>query len=454
MKALFVCDEKDLWTYYRNLFASHFTKLEVVFCIHGDEAIEKIGSEESFSLFLIEAGLKNEEPSQIAQNIIDLAGERPIIFVGEKVHISSRIDEQLIEESEVNEILIKPFDIHSFKKIVKAGLDWVRKEEFEQSIIEIDKEELLPMRIRNFYLYNTIPYDAYLELTQTKFAKVLTKDKKYVQAEISNFSKRGVKHLYLFKDDFLKLLEEGMKRILFILKQKNKQTPKILIATQIKGVLLAHQYIQKVGVTKELNLLCKELIETTNIVFRQYGKMKTLLVDFPFNNFDTSEQAVFTAYLCEAMLVGLGWASDTSRKKLGLASILYDSMLTNEDLSKIRSLDDRNLAMFTEQEQEEFRLHPAKAAQMARHFQGYSEVDFIIAQHHERPRGDGFPAKLTSNKLTAHSCAFILATAFTTRLAMSNGEQGNLIKIFREIKTLYNVGNFKEPLNSLQRTLF
>lgn len=454
MKVLFICDEKDEWSFYRNLFAGNFSKVEVAFSLNSEDALDKLNFEGPFALIIIDASLKSEGPSEIADAVIDTAGERPIVFIGEKIHITSRIRADLYEENDINEILIKPFQPEQFVETIQKGLEWVKQEEFEQSIIELDRSQVLPMRIRNFYLFDKLPYEVYLELTSTKFVKVLGKNKKYAQSDINAYAKRGIKQLYLFKNEYLKLLEEGLKKVLFILKQKNKQSPKVLMATQIKGVLIVHQYIRSVGVTKSLTELCDELIDTTRVVFRSYQKIKTLINDFPFSQYDTAEQAVFTSYLCESILCGLGWASDTSRKKLGLASLLYDSMITNEDLAKIKALDDRNLLMFTEDEQIEYKEHPRLAAEMARQFQGYSDVDFIIVQHHERPKGDGFPNRLTSNKLTAHSCAFILATAFSTRLALLPGEQGNYLKVFREIKTLYNVGNFKEPLDALQRSMF
>ena len=59
-------------------------------------------------------------------------------------------------------------------------------------------------------------------------------------------------------------------------------------------------------------------------------------------------------------------------------------MLDNEDLALIQSLEDPQLKMFTEVEQENYRTHPLKAAEIAAHFTGYPEADFVVAQHHEK----------------------------------------------------------------------
>lgn len=452
MKALYLCDEKEEWNFIRNLFASHFPKVELICVTNSDDAYEYLSYEGPFAIILIEASLKDENPSDISRRIIDIAGERPLIFIGEKVHINDRIDSELYSANEINHILLKPIEVPNFKEKIKKAIDWAKDEEFEKSIEELDKDELLPMKIRNFYLFESLPYDVYLELTSTKFVKIISPNKKYTHSEINLYAKRNVKFLYLKKNEYLKFLEDGIEKLNTIFETQKLSYQKIVL-NQIRAVLLIHQYVQTVGVSESITKLIDNVIHLTRDVILEHKKFKNILALFPASGSDMAEQAIMTLYLSECILMSLGWGSETSRKKLGLASLLYDSMIRNDDLSKITSLDDPALLMFTESEQEEFRSHPLKAAEIARQFNAYPEADFIVAQHHERPKGDGFPYKLTTNRLTAHSCAFIIANNFVIKLAFNNKEPGALLNIFREIKNFYNQGNFKEPLDALQRTI-
>jgi response regulator RpfG family c-di-GMP phosphodiesterase len=453
MKALYICDDKEEWSHIRNLFSSHFPKVELVCVIDGNDAIEYLSYEGPFGLIMIEASMKTDSPSELTSKILEITGERPVIFIGAKAYIQDRVDEKFYLKSEVNDIVIRPIEVDKFTESIKKAVDWAQNEEFEQSIVEIDREELLPMKLRNFYLFDSLPYDVYLELTQTKFIKIISANKRYSHSDINSYAKKNVKVLYLQKNEYLKFLEDGIEKLLTIFNTPPKLSTKKIIANQIRSVLIIHQYVQTVGVSENLIKLCDRVISISREVTLEHKKFKNILGFFPKAHSDLAEQAVMTMYLSETILTALGWASETSRKKLGLASLLYDSMLTNDDLSKIRSLEDPQLQMFTVSEQEEFKEHPIKAASMAQYFQGYPDTDFIIAQHHERPKGDGFPNGLNNNKLTAHSCAFILSNNFITRLVSDGKDQGALLNIFREIKSVYNQGNFKEPLSALQRSI-
>ncbi|EQC49768.1 hypothetical protein, partial [Bacteriovorax sp. DB6_IX] len=98
------------------------------------------------------------------------------------------VAEELYLKSEINDIVIRPIEIPKFKEAIKKAIDWASHEEFEQSIEEIDREELLPMKLRNFYLFDSLPYDVYLELTQTKFIKIISANKRYSHSDINAYA--------------------------------------------------------------------------------------------------------------------------------------------------------------------------------------------------------------------------------------------------------------------------
>jgi response regulator RpfG family c-di-GMP phosphodiesterase len=453
LKALFICDQKEEWNTHTVLFKQHFPNCELVCAIKGEDALDYLSYEGPFALVIIECSIRDEEPTELARQIIEITGDRPIIFLGTKVMIN-RVDENLLHENELFDILYKPFEPEEFKDTLNKAFKWAKEEEFEQSIEEIDRENLLPMKIRNFYLFKEVPYDVYLELTSTKFIKIIGKNKPYTHNNILTYARKNIKYLYLGKDDYLHFLEDGIKKVQSILNTKNIKL-NIALSFQIRGILLIHQYVRTVGVTDNIINLTNKIIHLTGEIFDQHKSSnrnaKALLASIPFKQGDFAEQSIYTAYLCEAILDGLGWKSELSRKKLGLASILQDSMLANEDLVKIESADDPNLQMFPPAEQKEFLEHPAKAAELAQYFQGYPEADFVIAQHHERADGSGFPARLASNKLSAHSCAFILASTFVSRFSNSQRTKDDIFQIISHFRKILNVANFKEPLKILEK---
>ncbi|MFG1493142.1 hypothetical protein [Halobacteriovorax sp. ZH4_bin.1] len=453
MKALYICDEKDEWGYIRDSFSNCFPNIQLHCAISGDDAIDLLSFEGPFAMIIIEVSLKNEDPSQLAGKILSITGQRPFIFIGMEAMIKQRIPDALYARSESSSALLRPIEEEDFIAAVNKALAWVKSEDFGSSIEEFEEEDLLPMKIRGFYLFDTIAYDVYLELTQTKYTKIISANKKYSHSTIHSYARKNIKVLYLKKNDYLKFLEEGIENLLKTFESRKKLQDSEVIENQIKAVLLIHQYVKTVGVSENVIKLCDEVILCSRDIILENKKYRNVLSLFPKGPFDVATQSIMTLYLSHFILQALGWASETSKKKLGLASLLYDSMLDNEDLASIQSLEDPQLKMFKESEQENYRIHPLKAAEIAQHFTGYPEADFVVAQHHEKPKGDGFPNKLSTNKLTAHSCAFILANNYILKLCTSTGGKKNLLNIFREIKEVYNQGNFKDPLNALQRTI-
>lgn len=453
MKALYICDEKEEWNHIKSLFNRNFPKIELTCVLSGDDAIEHLSYEGPFIMIIIETSLRTDHPSELARKLLPLTGEKPYVFIGAKVHINDRVEESLYIRSEMNEIILRPIEPPNFVKTIQKCVDWAKEEEFEKSIEEIDKEELLPMKIRSFYLFNKLPYDVFVELTSTKYVKVITAEKKYLHAEINAYAKKRIKFLYLRKNEYLKFLEDSIEALMQAF-SSNKLNAKMIITNQIRSALIIHQYIKSVGVTDDIINLVDKSISMTRGVLLEHKKFRSVLQFFPQKSNDLAEQAIMVMYLCESMLATLGWASETSRKKLGLASLLYDSMLDDDELYKIRSLHENAFDLLPEDLQKNFENHPALAAKIAANFQGYPEADFIVAQHHERPKGEGFPNKLSTNKLSAHSCIFILATTFISHFTEERDkEKVAPLNIFRELKGQFNVGNFKEPLQALQKSI-
>lgn len=452
MKALFICDDKEEWNYLRNIFRAHFSKVELICAIKGSDAMEAINFQGPISLVLIECSIKNENPSEIAREIYESVGERPIIFIGTEVMLKDRVEPDLVESSDSASLYKKPYEVNKFKEIIQASLDWAQKEEFHSSVVDLDREEFVPLKLRNFYLFSTTPFDAYIELTKTKYIKAISKDKPYTQSQIQDIARRGIRYLYLHKNDQLKFLENSIDKISNIL-QKKTLTPKTILQTEIAGVLVIHQYLKNVGVTDKISEFILTIMDASARMFETAGSLGEILSQFPYEHLDLAEQAVLKSLISEGIMRGLGWSSDLSRSKITLASFLHDVYLPNEQMIRITHLEHPEFENFTEKEREDFLQHMRKAADIAKQFSGISEADFIIEQHHELPDGSGFPNRYNASKLTAISSVFILASNFVTQLAIHGPTKLTMNSVLGAMNNHYNVGHFKEPLKILKKAV-
>lgn len=453
MKALFIGHIAEEDKPIIRLFSNNFPKIKLIGLKDINELVDEITGGGPYSFVVINIDNKDLKVPEIYNTINETIGERPFVFIGSPNSVKSQLTTELLNKHETCALIETPLDVEEFKKGVKIAIDWVRKEEFEESISEFSKDDLHPMRLRNFYLFDVLPYDVYVELTSTKYGKVISRDKPYTHHIIQNYSRRGIKHLYLKKDDHLKFLDNSIKNLIKIYESKLTDKKKY-ITLHLKTAYFIHQFIKVVSVSEDINKLVHLYSESVALVVKSFENISELLeLTIDSNNMTFAEQTVATSYLCEKILTNMGWSADMTRGKLILASLIQDISLSNDDLIKIRSLNDPNFKMFSEQEQEEFKLHPSKAAEISRYFTGFSDVDFILLEQHENPSGDGFPKGLNSSGLTSISCVFILACNYVSRFSSTSRSPTQHRDIFQNIKRLYNTGNFKDPLKALEKSL-
>ena len=430
---------------------NHFPKIQMVVCNEPEGLMDFMTNDGPFSFVVISIDNKNISAEEIYHNITDTLGLRPFVFIGSVNSVKSQLTNEMLQNQQTNALVELPLVLEELKKAINLAIEWIKKEEFEESILEFSRDDLHPMRLRNFYLFESVPYDVYIELTATKFGKVISKDKFYSHQVIQNYSRKNVKYLYLRKDEHLNFLDSSIKNLLKIYKAKFTDRKKYLVL-HLKSAFFMHQFIQALSVSDEVNKLAHCFIESVSGLVKATENFSELLDSVSEStNVTFAEQSVSTAYVCEKILLNMGWTADMTRGKLILAALLQDISLNNDDLIKIRSLNDPNLKMFSEEEQVGFKDHPQKAANISTFFNGFSDVDFILIEQHEHPTGDGFPKGLNSSGLTTISCIFILASNFVSRMAQTQKSPSQHRDILVSMKRVYNTGNFKEPLKALER---
>ncbi|MBF0362928.1 MAG: hypothetical protein HQK49_18050 [Oligoflexia bacterium] len=465
MKILYISENPEDTEHLLRLFKAHFPKVQVVVVKDEKASIDALTIDGPFGVLMIDVTLRLSDPSLLAEKLTDLSGSRPIVFFGPRSFVESRVKDVIYQSHDANQLLYRPYDGLEFKQKLEIAIKWTKTEDFEQSVLEVNREDFLPIKIKNFYLYDSIPYEAFLDIGNEKFVKVLAKNKKYTQAFLRQYVQKDVKNFYLYKDETIRFLEsailminEKIERVLTLSTltdyHDSNFNHKALIDLQIGGARLLQQVIKTIGVLDSVKRLTNNLIATSMHLFDRTKDLTRILAAFPYKDKDLAVHAILTNYMCLEIIESIGWDSKTTRDKLGLASIIHDTFISNDKMAAIYVLDDPALKDFTEEEQEEFKNHPIKGANLVNYYSGYSDVDFIISQHHENPHGKGFPNHVSSLKVTTFAAVFILANRFAC-LFLSPWRGISVHKIMKNaIKKLvvdFNVGNYKDPLKALEK---
>ena len=453
MKALFICGDNEEWKLITNIFHAHFTNIDLLCVNTSQEALDTLMFEGNFGLILLECSMKDTDPTLLAKEIYETIGERPLIFIGTAAMIKDRIKEEFFDSHDMVLIYNKPYKPLELINSINEAISLAKQLEYEESVVELDPSEFLPLKLRNFYLYDQVPFDVYIELTKTKFLKAISSHKKYPQSLIQDFQKRNIKYLYLEKNEHLKFLENSVKKISQSLYQTDKSDRKRRLQTLVAAVLVTHQYIKDVGVSDQLKEFVDLIISNFGKIIEEHSSLEEILLNFPMEHGDLAEQAVLKGIICEFLVRSMGWRSDLTRSKTGLASILHDMFLEREEWSTITYKDHPHLDDLTELQKKNFLDHPKKAAESSQYFSQYTDVDFIIEEHHEQPDNTGFPRGINSGKITKVSAIFIIANNFVIQIVINGITASTIQNIIQGFNSLYTVGSFKEPYSHLVKEL-
>ena len=164
-----------------------------------------------------------------------------------------------------------------------------------------------------------------------------------------------------------------------------------------------------------------------------------------------ASHSTMVGFMACAIASQMEWGSEGTFHKLSLAAFLHDITLDNHKLAQCNSLMEVEAGGFTKQEMGEFKTHTIKAAEIASTFQEVPpDVDVIIAQHHERPDGTGFPRKLMSSYIAPLSCVFIIAHDLA-QFAIAKGPGFQVSEFLTGMKGKYKSAQFRKVLDAMDK---
>lgn len=429
-------------------------KLFFNFNHHEMDITQILMDEGPFHYVLMNIDDRDLHVERIYQTINDIIGSRPYLFIGTSLSQKSLLTDELLNDQKSNFVLSKPIVPIEFRKSIAQCEMWIKDQDFEDSILDASNDDMRSMRIKNFFLYEQLPYDVYLELTPGKFGKIISKNQFYSHQLIQSYAKKHVKFLYLKKDEHLKLLDTFIKNLLVVYRSKKIERSK-LVKLHLKTIYFVREFLRALSVTQEINELVRLLSESIGQLVKtsKQSLIEILLEIDCENGIDFAESSLFTIYITEHLTKKLEWQSDMTRLRLVLAGILHDISLDNMELIKIFNLNDPLLNQFSEEDIISYKDHPFRAQEIARLFNGVTELDFIVKQHHEHPTGEGFPQQLNTSNLTSISCIFIIATQFVSHLSRHKDGLVNKKDILKQMNKIYYQGNFKDPMKALTKIL-
>ncbi len=315
-------------------------------------------------------------------------------------------------------------------------------------------------RINTNLLLRVSPLKApvYIRLSSTKYVKLFQEGDVFDADDLQ-------KYLHTKKVDFFYL--QNAETAEFVSKLKDDLL-KIIEAAAGSGAKLAkvqgeigesvHETVKELignlGMTPEIQSVVKASMDMAVKAMGRSPRLAGLLTRIKADrkNYISSHSMMLGEIAC-AIAAAAGWHSEQTFYKLNLAAFLHDITLKNNDLATVQTLEEltaRRLE-FTDQEYLDYQEHPQKAAELARQFTEVPpDVDVIIAQHHERPDGTGFPRGLTQSSISPLGAAFMVGHDLLIFILARADAGWTMAEFVSTVEGRYPGTNFRKIIKVMQ----
>lgn len=256
-------------------------------------------------------------------------------------------------------------------------------------------------KIRTKLLLSVCPLEAdiFIRLGQSKYLKLMKQGDTFDLADMEKYTvRKGVEHLFIRKDEIHDFIKKYQAELMSYLERK----PEMAIEEVAKLNDSIYETIQSlggsVGFTPEVQQMAKTQVQLTMKAMGKSPRLSKLFDKLEsYQGKYIASHSTMTGYLACAIASQMQWGSETTFHKLTLAAFLHDITLSNHDLAACASLKETEEPKFTDADRKAFKNHTIQAAEVVKQFSEVPpDVDVIIAQHHERPDGTGFPRGLGS----------------------------------------------------------
>ncbi|MFZ4715250.1 MAG: HD domain-containing phosphohydrolase [Bacteriovoracaceae bacterium] len=344
-------------------------------------------------------------------------------------------DELTEKDVGIQGLLKSPEEIVAIAKIIETGMnqfDFQKaiavSKSVQDPIEESSEGTLVGILAVNFLSGSKSFFDVFVKIGNSKFIKILDAGEGFEASRLNRYLEKGLEYLYIKK--------EAQK---YYLDFCDKLTTKILksdkVSSQVKVAQTLNQGHEVMGFLQHNELDSDSIQYAINFSNNVTSLLKTVgekdkSVKAFLQNIATFEHCAGGAIIAGLLARKLDFGHDECINVLGIAATLHDI-----GLYKINNVFDNFESEHAYYNEEELELelknpglvesrrrillkayhdHPLKGAELVQKIAGINPlVPQIIAQHHERNNGTGFPGLVKSQMVNSLSQLIGVADEFT-----------------------------------------
>lgn len=293
-----------------------------------------------------------------------------------------------------------------------------------------DVSSYVEYRCHHFLRYNVTLLDIYLKLSDVKYIKILNQGASYSPSEIMRLISRGALTLYVKAEDYAKFKTRFSTETFLQLKKGSNDS-------------VTDQWEQSFKVVKALLEGCEISDAVYEMVFTQVRTIRLLITRRPeylanvvYKQWDNghflADHSLMLAIVSTALAKKMEWEIVDVSNKFTLASLFHDMSLP-ASVAEVEINGDP--LVLSPIDRKIYLEHPERSARFFNEFLDFSgDIQHIIMEHHELPKGTGFPRSLKSTNLHVLSIVFIVAHAFVNEVYKNNFDSQLIKKSLDKIR--------------------
>lgn len=399
MKFLIVDDEPELLESLELLIVSEY-QVEFVKAANGVEAINVINSDAKFDLVICDYRMPEKTGAEVYFALREISSTPFLLLTADNSEFNKKV-----KSPTAFGFAEKPFDPDNLFELIEFLLK--SKDPIHQKL------GYIPVPIKTLLKSQTPGVPLFLRLNESKYIKVLNENVYFDEKEFQRFTKKNLDSLFIETVDYKTFVRNFNKNI-FSEQAWNTTNIESSLESLNANWDLVVKGSQQFGWSESVVETVKLNVAKTLAIIEAEPRLGKVIKKL----FSVEQKSYFivhtywTLLMCLQIIRELKWDSKLTIQKLTFAALLHDVELTSTNFSIKLSLLGEGKLEKSVYEQAHYHLlnHPSRSAEL---IQGWSacpaDVDKIIAQHHEKFDGTGYPKRLNFQTLFPLAAVFIIS---------------------------------------------
>ncbi len=312
----------------------------------------------------------------------------------------------------------------------------------------------VPVRISFLLRLGTVHFDLFMKISESRFVKVINADEAFVLEDAQRFYQKDLSHLYILKEEadlYLSSVESNLSQVY----SQNIKNPEDLPEISLEALESVERLARTLGWREGVVDASKHAVNLAIKVVSSEANVLSLLKHKLSNAHSKYSQHVgLLALMNCGFCHQLGWISESSQMKVGLAALMHDITVDEHCYENIEywnsaacNSSDKTPAVI------KYRNHPTESVNLLLKVKNIPpDVDQIILQHHELKDGTGFPRGLVSNRISPFATLFIIVEDLINFIGDSQNYDEKIQLFIKMRAERYNSGNFKKVFDVLKQS--